>query len=312
MASRNGPVLRLPGVTTLTVENPWERVNFCPERDANPFFHFMEAMAMLAGFNNAPFLAHFAKNMTAYSDDGQRFNAFYGERIRVSWGDQLRMAVEELRKDPLTRQAVVQIWDARDLGAVTKDKACNLCLLFSADPKNHSCLEMTSFNRSNDAIWGILTGANVVHLSFFHEYVAMAAGMRMGSWHHVSNNLHVYTNNPQWDKVKNAYPNDLYAMGVAPSQPLFERHITLPSLFDLGLHRFIDCCRQAIEDDALIDCVETPFFEQVATPIFNGWQLYKKGRLQDAIDFCSGITAEDWRFACSAWLERRQERRNSK
>ena len=113
--SRNGPVLRMPRVTTLVALCPRERVNFCPARDANPFFHLAEAAAMLASANDVELMAHFAKNMRAYSDDGERYNAFYGERLRSTWGDQLNAVVLELQAKPDSRQALAQIWDPLDL-----------------------------------------------------------------------------------------------------------------------------------------------------------------------------------------------------
>jgi hypothetical protein len=213
--SRNGEVVRMPGVTTLIVERPWERVNLDPFRDCNPFFHLMESIAMLAPFNAVTFLSHFAKNMSNYSDDGTSFNAFYGTRVFETWFDQLEVIIHTLRKDPDSRQCVALLWNPEDLLKTTKDKACNLMFIFSIDEQQR--LVMTTFNRSNDAIWGILTGANVVHLSFFQEYVALALQRDMGPWTHVSNNLHVYTANPKWPGIASqpaVEPEEMYSSCV--------------------------------------------------------------------------------------------------
>ena len=305
MPSRNGPVLRLPGVTTLVVQNSRERVNFCPVRNANPFFHLMEALAMLGSYNNAPFLGYFAKNVLSYSDDGQRYNAFYGERLRTTWGDQLDLIIKELAHDPASRQAVAQIWDPADLTRGTKDKACNLCLLFSVD--HHGDLVMTSFNRSNDSIWGILSGANVVHLSLFQEYVACGLGRRCGEWTHVSNNLHVYTENPQWAKVRDAELTDRYSDGVLPGRVLFSTPAERPE-FDAQLRAFLLLAKRATDTGdvdplvAMRSTCDVPFIANVAIPVFLVWHIRKMGWA--APEWVDCISSPDWHVACKCWIAR--------
>lgn len=88
--SRNGPVLRFDGPVTICLTHPWERANYCPIRDANPFFHVMESVAMLSNWNSVRLLSYFAKNMASFSDNGRTYNAFYGTRARSYHGlDQL-------------------------------------------------------------------------------------------------------------------------------------------------------------------------------------------------------------------------------
>jgi thymidylate synthase len=227
MSSRNGPVLRLPGVTVFEIDHPWERVNAAPVRDANPFFHLMETAAMLGGHNSVRFLSFFAKNMASYSDDGETYNAFYGTRLHMGRHDnQLAKCALLLRDNPDDRQAVAQIWDEADLGKSTKDKACNLLLMFSVQDGK---LCMTSVNRSNDSVWGIVTGANVVHLSYFQQYVAEVAGYPVGTWTHITNNLHAYTDNPQWARLQEAAtcPDRAFC---AEEGSILEGYVYLPAL----------------------------------------------------------------------------------
>ncbi len=69
--SRNGRVYQAKTPVTTVYERPKERVLFWAERDANPFFHFMEGLWMLDGRNDLEFVKHFAKSMENYSDDGK-------------------------------------------------------------------------------------------------------------------------------------------------------------------------------------------------------------------------------------------------
>lgn len=316
--SRNGPVLRLPGITAVEIFHPWERVCLNPVRDCNPFFHFIEAMAMIceAPFNDVAFLSYFAKNMKTYSDNGVNYNAFYGTRARETWGDQIQKVIEELEEKPDTRQAVVQLWDPQDLWNNTKDKACNMTMVFSIVGSH---LSMTTFNRSNDAIWGFVSGANIVHLSFFQEYIACALQKQMGPWTHISNNMHVYTDNPQWDKVcqeagKNNFVKTCPYLRV--SQPV-ERLLRLfgkkeeQAQFDIALNMCLGDIATAIDKAELVKPkYNLRFIDEMLVPIFNAFQSYKlnkgtpKGE-KEPFTWTSHIYSEDWRLACTEWLERR-------
>ena len=139
--TRNGPALVYPEMVTTIYKFPDERVLFHPKRDANPIFHLMEAIWMIAGRNDVQFVNQFNSNMKNFSDDGKVFNAAYGHRWRKHFGtDQLLDVISLLKQDISTRQAVIQMWDAEDLVKETCDKACNTQLIF--DTRNNK-LNMT-------------------------------------------------------------------------------------------------------------------------------------------------------------------------
>lgn len=307
--SRNGPVLRLREPLTIRLTHPRERVNFCPVRDANPFFHLIEACAMFADENNIPFLAHFAKQMAEYSDDGQTQNAFYGTRLKTHFGfDQLHRVIANLLEKPHSRQEVALIWEPEDLKKATKDKACNLLLMFAIDENNN--VTMTSVNRSNDAIWGMVNGANVVHLSFFHEYVARAVGRPMASWWHFSNNFHIYTENPKWLKIKDQPACNCYVdTDIRHHVPLF----TAPDqrcVFDREIRSVVNRMVESVEagcgmsiDPSLY---KLPFVRDAAW-MFNAFQLhkFKRANVVDIHEYLTNVQADDWRWAATAWVSRR-------
>lgn len=112
--SRNGPVIVAPGPVTTVYERPTERVLFSAVRDANPFLHLMESLWMLAGRDDVAFLNRFVGDFGArYGEADGRLHGAYGHRWRRALGfDQLDHVVEVLRRDPTSRQCVVQMWDA--------------------------------------------------------------------------------------------------------------------------------------------------------------------------------------------------------
>ena len=145
--TRNGVALVLPEPVLTTYRYPCERVLFNKTRDANPIFHLMESIWMLAGRNDVAFLQQFNKRMVEFSDDGKTFNAAYGHRWRKHFKyDQIEEVIKMLQKEPNSRQAVIQMWDVDDVNKKTKDKPCNTQIVF--DLRNTK-LNMTVFNRSN-------------------------------------------------------------------------------------------------------------------------------------------------------------------
>lgn len=181
--------------------NPRNRVTFLRGRKINPFFQMAEALWILAGRSDVPWLLHFNKNMAQFSDDGKHFNAPYGERLRF-WNrnnltgfifnphDQLADIYETLQKDHDTRQAYVSIWNPLfDHGErVTKDRACNVGIDFKIrDGK----LDIAVFNRSNDLNWGTF-GANLCQFSTIQEVVAAWLGIEVGTYYQITDSLHIY------------------------------------------------------------------------------------------------------------------------
>jgi len=301
-SSRNGPVLRAPEPVTVRLDHPWERMNLCPVRDANPFFHVWEAVAMLAGHNSVDLMAAFAARMATFSDDGERYNAFYGERARSTRGDQLMRAAKELAIRPDSRQAVVSLWDAQsdNLERPTKDRACNLSMLFFI---REGCLCMTTFNRSNDAIWGGVSGANIVHLSYFQEWVACYLQIPMGRWWHISNNLHVYLDNPKWEGLKTAptvytYPNRL--------RPLLFQGAAEAVQFDTQARQLCRAAERLLAGDRIEGYgPHNPWLRTVALPLLHSWIAHKQKQPVLALrhaDECADIACSE---AAVEWLLRR-------
>lgn len=142
--SRAGRVLVYPEPVMSVYDRPCERVLFDPLRDANPFFHLMEALWMLSGDYESAFLDRYV------GDFGQRFaedadtpgayiHGAYGQRWRAALGfDQLDEVVKKLRANPDDRQCVIQMWDGtdkperlagdrgyNDLRGAWRDRPCN-------------------------------------------------------------------------------------------------------------------------------------------------------------------------------------------
>lgn len=294
--SRNGPVLRMIEPVLTTLNNPMERVLFHGERDANPIFHVMESIWMLAGRRDVAFLQQFNSKIGQYSDDGEVFNAAYGNRWRHHFGhDQLIEVIVKLQNDPDTRQAVVQMWDSKDLSKGTKDKACNMQLIFEI---LHGSLNMTVINRSNDAWYGYC-GANVVHFTVLQEFVASAVGVRVGKYRTFTTNLHLYTELYDASRFVRNPPNaeayDMYQQGVKP----------MKLMGNSDWMGWLEDCESFCANPFKYDNSQYSFFTDVAHPMAM-ISYERKNKISDGVKWVERIQAPDWQIAAHDWVERRE------
>lgn len=304
--TRNGPAITIPEPVTTTYRRPEERVLFNLDRDCNPVFHLMESIWMLAGRNDVAFLSQFNGNMVNFSDDGATFNAAYGYRWRKHFGfDQLAEVIKVLKEDPGSRQAVVQIWDSADLGKKTKDKACNMQVIFD---NRGDKLNMTVINRSNDIWWGAY-GANAVHFSVLQEFIAQALGMPLGVYRQSSHNLHLYTElynatthiqNPPHEHDGGRYGS--FGNGVR-ARPLMDND---------DWQTFLQEC-EFFCDNPFNDSHQYThsFFRCVAIPMAMVSRS-RKLKVGDGRDWADRIQAEDWRLAAHNWINKRESNKLKK
>lgn len=306
--SRNGPVLLSPQPVTTLYANPRERVLFWPARDANPFFHLFESLWMLGGRRDVKSVTHYVRRMRDFSDNGETFYGAYGWRWRWQFGhDQIPVIIDRLRSNPDDRRSVLAMWSAMDLGHETKDLPCNTHVYLTRDLDGR--LDMTVCCRSNDVIWGAY-GANAVHFSMLQEYMAAGIGCEVGHYWQMSNNYHAYRST--FDPLREARREEQrdpmnrqrqrrYGDGddIEPyplvSIPLEDWDVELHGFLAGGSHHFRD-----------------PFFRHVAVPVRSAYNLFREGRLPDAINECRAVAANDWRVACREWLDRRLQRRMEK
>lgn len=309
--SRNGPVRVAPGPVCTVYREPCERVLFHPVRDANPFFHFIEALWMLAGRNQVEDVARFVPRMREYSDDGEVLHGAYGFRWRHWFGfDQLKTLIDLLRKDPTTRRAVLTMWSplgdlvATEGGAYSAlDQPCNTQAYFDC---RGGRLNMTITCRSNDAIWGAY-GANAVHFSFLLEYMAMHVGLPVGEYRQFSNNLHIYKSLPNYARLMPLHGHNdaaLYELGAVAPTPLISGSES-PSDFEYDLSAFF--ADASLLPPTRATYFRTAFFNKVAAPICTAWRMRKKGFTNGRSE-AADIAASDWRTACLQWIDRRDEK----
>jgi hypothetical protein len=281
--TRVGPVVSSPRPVMVEYLRPRERVLLWPERKANPFFHFFEALWMLAGRRDLAYLEQFNGRMREFSDDGKVFHGAYGYRWRQHFSlDQLTALIKMLTVDPLTRRAVLTMWEPDyDLSSPSKDIPCNTHIYFRVVKDR---LTMTVCNRSNDLVWG-LCGANVVHFSVLHEFVAHATGNLMGSYYHFTNNLHIYDSVPKRDIYSRPFIDDKYAVSSARGGVE-----AMPMCTVRWENWLLDCQAFVEASEPENGKYHDQWFNAVAVPMWLAWRDHSAAPLKSCI-------AEDWRAA---------------
>jgi len=218
--TRGFDCLEIPTPVLIEMKHPCDRYVTIPERKWNKYLGFVESLWLASGTNHMELPGSYVSNMYNFSDDGKYMRAGYGSRIRSFNGvardyecpiplvgsltiedirsvDQLKFVVDTLKKDINSRQALITIHDpvkddyTKDGSLkITKDQPCSRSLQFMVVDGR---LNLTSYMRSNDLIWG-LSAVNVFNFCFMQEYVAQMLNVPVGKYYHFVNNLHVYEN----------------------------------------------------------------------------------------------------------------------
>ncbi len=331
--TRNGPVLRFPGPCTIVYQKPLERVMFWPERDANPFFHLLESLWMLAGRNDVKYPASIVPRMASFSDDGETFNGAYGYRWKGHFKqdpqdsmaslpiDQIETIVQALVINPDCRRQVLSMWDCEhDLGLQSKDLPCNLNACFEVQDGH---LNMMVCNRSNDLVWGAL-GANVVHFSILQEYMAVLGGFQIGTYTQVSFNMHLYldTHAELMETLGSyaRYPGSAlpirlcpYESGAVEPCPLVTPYEKSPA----DARKFLRDTEMFIDQGPALGMTDH-FIKRVALPLSQAISAYKHhshagvAKFRMAQGVLDGCRATDWKKAATEWIERRMLKFNAR
>jgi thymidylate synthase len=289
----------------------------------------MEALWMLHGDNDIEFPCYFNSTYGQWSDDGVTMWDAYGFRWRRFFGwDQLDAIVEELMRNPNSRQGVLSMWNAwpsagdydqnrteftiehdelasHDFYVATHGGKAVPCNTAAYVDLRGGKLNLTVTNRSNDLIWGCY-GANVVHMSFLAEYLAARLRVPVGVYRQFSNNLHVYTSKFSCEQMRAVA---LECAELLDGEPLPETGVAIGPEFDAGLPIFMEWARRLPKGGAGVALnvpdVKDEFLQLTAVPMILAW-YYRKQKDAYSMYIClDGIEAPDWQKACRDWVERR-------
>ena len=280
----------LLNVATVIAE-PQRRVHVVPGRWANPFLALSDSLHVLAGRSDVASLLPYNQRIVEFSDDGHWLYGAYGPRI----ANQIMPLIERLRANPTDRRAILSIWEERDLQASTLDPPCNDIVAFKL---REDRLYMTVFNRSNDLHWG-LYAVNVYQFSILQEYIAARLQVELGTQTHISNSLHVYTDELGARITKRMMDAQWPLPDLPDAQPLFPN----------GLPRhdtFVGDCNRVLDGEAYGDCPgieeEGVAFLEFASDFLKEYRAHRAGVTVDLNGCRHGDYYADWIVAAEEFL----------
>ena len=141
-----------------------------------------------SGRNDVDFIDHFSKFWRNISDDGKTANSAYGYIIKYKFGfDQLECVINELRRNPDSRRAVININTPSMYRMVTRDTQCTMFLHYYIRD-NKLC--STATMRSNDFIKGLTF--DITYFTELQKYIAHRLGLECGTYTHFDTSFHTY------------------------------------------------------------------------------------------------------------------------
>lgn len=330
--SRAGEVIVMDAPVCTIYQRPRERVLFSAVRDANPFFHLYEALWMLAGRRDAEPLSRFVGDFaTRFGEKDGTIHDAYGWRWRRMPGfDQLRAVVRQLTEKPESRQAVVQMWDGRDVNTDDREQVgqndllgdwrtrpCNTHAYLRVREEVSPVLDITVCCRSNDVVMGAY-GANAVHFSVLQEYLAAMLDVGVGRYYQFSNNYHVYQQTLDMldgrdDRRRFVADNRYEAWEDRTVEPTPLVHDA--ALFDQELEFLMQNYEGVysgrfearLPDRWDPETFNNRFLGRTAWPMLMGHMLHKRREPLMARVWLDLVEATDWRAAATEWVQRRQK-----
>jgi thymidylate synthase len=165
--------------------NPRNNLMYCEKRKFNVLYALLETFMIFNGRDELKYFSQYNTNIGNFSDDGVTLRGSYGRRICDN--KSIEKVINILRNDPNSRQAVIPIYEPRDLGINSKDIPCTLGLVFNIRNGKLNC---SVYMRSSDAVWGI--PYDVFVFTNIQMVIANSLGVELGSYTHHSVSMHIY------------------------------------------------------------------------------------------------------------------------
>ena len=255
---------------TVTLTEPRSRYMLLPQRKASLPAQIAETMWVLSGRDDVDWLSTYLPRAPQFSDDGEVWRGAYGPRLRSSGEallDQVDYVVELLKGDPLTRRAVIQIYNADIDSQPGKDIPCNDFITFQS---RLGKLHMHVFVRSNDLVWG-WSGINTFEWSVLQEVIASILGIGVGNLTFATSSLHIYDRH--WKKMRDlsdSHPTE----GFTPWDAVFDapKITSIRSMAELDMQlrewfRAEELIRKSRSYGSALDAAEAAG----ADPLFRDW-----------------------------------------
>ena len=171
-----------------TIENPLDRTIKTDWRNFNEDYAEYEWAWYREGNPDAREISKRAKIWATCMDEWGNVNSNYGYQWnRGDYLSQIDYIYHELNNNPLSRRAVISIYDGKENHLYAKDTPCTLSISFSIEDDK---LEMAVHMRSNDLVFGFCNDQYC--FSKLQQMLSHRLNIEMGTYHHSVVDLHIY------------------------------------------------------------------------------------------------------------------------
>lgn len=139
----------------------------------------------LSGNPSAVEISKFAPIWKNMMDDKGNVRSNYGWQWKRN--KQLDKVVNKLKLNKETRQAVISIYDGKEIDTYKNDTPCTYAIQFTI---LNNKLNMTVLMRSNDLWYGFCN--DQFCFSRLQEMVSIELNIEIGTYYHFAHNLHIY------------------------------------------------------------------------------------------------------------------------
>lgn len=186
IATSRGPARELTGVL-LELERPLARLSRSETR-GRPFSSLGEFLWYLSRDNSLDFIRYYIPDYDHETEDGETIYGGYGPRIfRQRGQDQIQNVIKRLRDNITSRRAVIQIFNAEDVGRRHTEIPCTCIFQFLV---RRNRLHMLTTMRSNDAYIGL--PHDIFCFTLIQEVLSRTLEVGLGQYSHFVGSLHLY------------------------------------------------------------------------------------------------------------------------
>tara|TARA_R100000687_G_scaffold53787_1_gene42719 strand:- start:217 stop:900 length:684 start_codon:yes stop_codon:yes gene_type:complete len=174
---------------SFAITEPWNNKIETPFREWKEDYAEAEWQWYLSGDRNVEKLGEIygivPKIWEKMADPAGHVNSNYGYQWERSY--QLDKVVAKIKAQSDTRQAVISIYDGKEIGYYRRDTPCTTAIQFSVI---NNRLEMCVTMRSNDLWFGFCNDQYC--FSELQKLVSERTGYKQGGYHHFVHNIHIY------------------------------------------------------------------------------------------------------------------------
>ena len=202
--------------TLLELTNPLARLSRTETR-GKLFSPLGELCWYLAQSKGLDFIEYYIPPYKESAENGEIPGA-YGPRL-FNWNGIKQMAnvAARLKKNPNTRRAAIQLFDAADIDVKHNDVPCTCTLQFLL---REGKLNLIVYMRSNDAYLGL--PHDIFCFTMLQEIMAREVSAQLGTYKHVVGSLHLYDRNREKAQQflnEGFQPTTLFMPEMPPGDP---------------------------------------------------------------------------------------------